>query len=301
MPDPAVLRRERESIVAGRQAPIDRAERVCYDEEGIALEPCPRPRPKPQAGKFSHPEKRMTESRRKKKFRLLRDIGKRLAVWLIPPVFNTYIWIVYHTSKITYSNLPNIWEAAERGDNVLGAVWHGDVMFGPFLGEGRGVVSMVARSDYGNVMAEIMRKLHFIPVRGGSGNRGMEALSEIIEYISARKGVIAGIAVDGSRGPYHKAQIGIVLMAKATGAAIYPVRLWSKRKLHMPTWDKMAFPLPFNQLFFAVADPIHVAPDADREALENHRAELERSLNELVERLENFFRNPKKMEHESRE
>lgn len=243
----------------------------------------------------------MTESRRKKKFRLLRDIGKRLAVWFVPPLFNTYIWIVYHTSKIAYSNLPRAWDAAERGDNVLGAVWHGDAMLGPFLGRGRKTITMVSRSDFGDVMAEILLRIHFVPVRGGSGNRGMEALTEMNEYISARKGVIAGIAVDGSRGPYHKAQIGIVLMAKATGAAIYPARFWSKRKLLMPTWDKMAFPLPFNQLFFAVADPIHVAPDADREALENHRAELERRLNELVERSENFFRNPKKMEHESHE
>ena len=232
----------------------------------------------------------MAKSRREKKFRLLRKIAKRLTVWLLPPVFNAYIRLVYHTSKVAHSDLPKIWEASDRGEDVLGAIWHGDAALGPFLGRGRGVVSMVARSDFGNLMAEIMRKLHFIPVRGGSGNHGMEALAEIIEYINARKGTVVGIAVDGSRGPRHKAQIGTALLAKATGAQIYPVRLWSKRKLIIPTWDKMAIHLPFNQLYFAVADPIHVAPDADREALENHRAELECSLNELVERSENFFR-----------
>jgi hypothetical protein len=236
----------------------------------------------------------MADSRRKKKFRLLREIGKRLAVWLIPPLYNSYMWLIYRTSKIAYSNLHEAWDATERGDNVLGGVWHGDAMLGPFLGRGRKTITMVARSDFGDVFAEILLKINFVPVRGGSGNRGMEALTEINEYISARKGIIAGIAADGSRGPYHKAQIGIVLMAKATGAAIYPAHFWSKRKWLMSTWDKMAIPLPFNQLYFAVADPIHVAPDADRDALENHRAALERSLNELAERSEEFFRKPEK-------
>ena len=233
--------------------------------------------------------------------RLLRDIGKRLAIWFVPPLFNSYMWLIYRTSKIAYSDLHKAWDAAERGDNVLGAVWHGDAMLGPFLGRGRKTVTMVSKSDFGDVMAEILRKIHFVPVRGGSGNRGMEALSEINEYISARKGIIAGIAVDGSRGPYHKAQIGIVLMAKATGAAIYPARFWSKRKWLAPSWDKMALPLPFNQLFLAVGEAIHVAPDADTETLENHRAELELSLNELVERSEGFFRDVKKAKHESHE
>ena len=117
----------------------------------------------------------------------------------------------------------------------------------------------------------------------------MEALSEIIEYINARKGVICGITVDGSRGPARKVQIGIVLMAKATGAPIYPARLNAKRKLFAPTWDKTTIPLPFNQLVFIVGEPIKVAPDAGAEELEEHRAELERRLNELVTRSENIL------------
>jgi len=46
--------------------------------------------------------------------------------------------------------------------------------------------------------------------------------------------------------------------------------------------------LPFNRLVFVVGDPIHVSLDADRQTLEGHRAQLERSLNELALRAENF-------------
>jgi lysophospholipid acyltransferase (LPLAT)-like uncharacterized protein len=232
----------------------------------------------------------MVESRRRKKFRRLRDFGKRLAVWLVPPLYNAYMWLVYNTSKEAYSNLHIVWEALDRGENILAAVWHQEAVLGPFLGRGRDIVTMVSRGDFGNVATEMIRRLHFIPVRGGSGDHGMEALGEIIEYINARKGVICGIAVDGSRGPARKVQIGIVLMAKATGAPIYPVRLNAKRKLFAPTWDKTTIPLPFNQLVFMVGEPIKVAPDAGSEELEGHRAELERRLNELVTRSENILR-----------
>ena len=232
----------------------------------------------------------MVESRRKKKFRWLRDLGKRLAPILIPPVYKSYMWFIMRTSKQLYSDLPILWDALERGEKVFGAIWHQDAFLGPLLGQDRDVVVMVSRSDFGNVLAEVLQRLSYIPIRGGSGNRGMEALSEIIEYINTGKSLICGIAVDGSRGPAQKAQIGTVLMAKATGVPIYPVRLWAKRKLVAPSWDRMTIPLPFNQWVFLVGEPIHVPPDAGREALESYRAKLEDRLNELVERSKNCLR-----------
>jgi lysophospholipid acyltransferase (LPLAT)-like uncharacterized protein len=236
----------------------------------------------------------MRPSRRKKKFRRLRDLGKRLSILVLPPIYNSYLRLVDITSKTVHSDLDAVWEASERGENTLWAVWHQDAILGPYAGRGRDVITMISKSDFGNVVIPIMRKLHYIPVRGGPKNHGKEALSEIIEYINTRKGVICGIAVDGSRGPARNAQIGIVLMAQATGAPIFPARLWAKRGVLAPTWDKVMIPLPFNHLVFLTGEPIHVGPDDDRDALENHRAELERRLNELADRADNFFRKKEK-------
>jgi lysophospholipid acyltransferase (LPLAT)-like uncharacterized protein len=200
------------------------------------------------------------------------------------------MWLIYNTSREAHSDLPVIWEALERGENVLGAVWHQDAILGPFLGRGRDVVTMVSLSSLGNVLTEIMRRCRFMPIRGGSSRGGKEALTEIIDYINARSSVVCGIAVDGSRGPARKAQIGIVLIAQETGAPIYPIRLWAKWKLFAPTWDKTCIPFPFNQLVYMVGEPLHVPRDADRIALEQCRVELERRLNELAERAERFFK-----------
>lgn len=231
----------------------------------------------------------MARHKRKKKFKWARNLGKSFAVWSLPPLYSFYLWLVYRTSKEVYSDLPTLWEMSDRGESVIGAVWHQDAILGPFIGRGRDVVTMVSRSDFGDLLSRIMERCNFIPIRGGSSRGGKEALSEIIDYIKSHPGTICGIAVDGSRGPARKAQIGVLLMAKETGAPIYPVRLWAKRKLFAPTWDRTLIPFPFNRLVFVLGEPVRVPPDADRATIENLRSELERRLNELVERSEKML------------
>ena len=141
---------------------------------------------------------------------------------------------------------------------------------------------------------EIFRRCHFIAVRGGGSRGGKEALSAIIDYINTHTGVLCGFAVDGSRGPARRAQIGLLLISQATGAPVYPMRSWAKRRLFAPTWDKTLVPLPFNRLVFLLGEPIRVPADADRVTLERLRVELERRLNELVWKAENFFKGESK-------
>ena len=75
----------------------------------------------------------MNNRRSTKRFNRLRNLGKRLAIWIIPPLYNSYMWFVYHTSKEVYSDLPRIWDAVARGESVLGAVWHQDAVLGRLL------------------------------------------------------------------------------------------------------------------------------------------------------------------------
>ena len=236
----------------------------------------------------------MARRARKKRFKWLRNLGKRLAVWVVPPLYNSYMWLVYHTSKKTYIEVPKLWRMIDRGENVLGAVWHQDAIISPFCFRGHDILTMVSHSSLGDVLMEIFRKCRFIAVRGGSSRGGKGALSEIIEYINTHKGVLCGFAVDGSRGPARKAQIGLLLISQATGTPVYPMRSWAKRKLFAPTWDRTLIPLPFNRLVFMLGDPIHVPAEADKNTLERLRAELEHRLDMLVEKSERFFKGASK-------
>jgi len=224
----------------------------------------------------------------------MKTAGKRLVVLLVPPLYNFYMWFVYHTSRKTFNELPKLWEMTAQGENVLGAVWHQDGFISPFCHRGHDILTMVSKSDLGDILTQIFRKCHFIPIRGGSSKGGKEALADVIHYINTHKGVLCGIAVDGSRGPARKAKIGMLLIAQATGAPIFPMRSWAKRKIFAPTWDRTLIPLPFNHLVFFLGEPIVVPPDSDVEYLEQLREELEQRLNALAERSEMFFRTESK-------
>jgi lysophospholipid acyltransferase (LPLAT)-like uncharacterized protein len=224
-----------------------------------------------------------------KKKKWMKTVGKRLVVLLVPPLYNSYMWFVYHTSRKTFNELPKLWEMTAEGKNVLGAVWHQDGFISPFCHRGHDILTMVSKSDLGDILTQIFWKCHFIPIRGGSSKGGKEALADIINYINTHKGILCGIAVDGSRGPARQAKIGMLLIAQATGAPIVPMRSWAKRKVFAPTWDRTLIPLPFNHLVFFLGEQLIVPPDSDPESLEKLRQELERRLNQLADRSEAFF------------
>ncbi|RJP15316.1 MAG: DUF374 domain-containing protein [Candidatus Abyssobacteria bacterium SURF_5] len=228
--------------------------------------------------------------RKKKKYSWLRRLGQRAAVVIIPLLYNSYMWLVYHTSEILLDEMSSLWEATARGENMVAAVWHQDAIISPFCQRGHAVLVMVSRSRLGDVLTEIFRRCHFIAIRGGSSKGGREALGETIEYMKTHRGVLCGMAVDGSRGPARKAKMGTIKLAQAAGIPIYPLRAWAKRKVHAPTWDQTLIPFPFNKLAFFLGEPLVVPPDSGYEELEEFRRELERRLNELVSKSENFFR-----------
>lgn len=217
---------------------------------------------------------------------------RHFAILIVPALYRAYMWFVYHTSKKTEVRFSKLWEMTAHGENVLGAIWHQDAFISPYCHRGHNFHAMVSFSSWGNIATEILRKCGVTAIRGSNAKGGMEAISEIIEYMNSHTGVLCGITVDGSRGPAMKARKGIMFIARATGAPIYPARSWAKRRMHAPTWDRTMVPLPFNHLLFVLGEPIHVPPNAGTTMLEILTAELERRLNELVEYSADFFVEP---------
>jgi lysophospholipid acyltransferase (LPLAT)-like uncharacterized protein len=161
---------------------------------------------------------------------------------------------------------------------------------------------MVSKSNIGEVMAKVVRRIGFIPVRGGSSMAGSEALADVIDYVRTHDKIFFGITVDGSRGPRYKVKRGIIVVAKESGVPIYPIRTAAKRKAALKTWDRTLFPLPFNEFAFFCGEPIVVPPDANMETVETKRQEVEDALMRLVERSDEHFTttHPKEYPEESK-
>ena len=214
----------------------------------------------------------------------------RAILWIFPPLYKAYMHFVLLTSKRVFYNFAQMKKMNDEGENIVGAIWHQDVVLIPFTFRDYNVVTMVSKSDFGAVMARIVERIGFIPIRGGSSMGGSEALAGVVDFFRTNNRLFCGITVDGSRGPKYKAKRGIIAIAKETGGPLLTVRAWAKHKILLSTWDNTLIPLPFNEFVFFCSDLMHVPPDATPEIIEAKRQEVEDCLMEQTGRAEEYFR-----------
>ena len=197
--------------------------------------------------------------------------------------FELYFSFVRLTSRIDTSQLEALFGPTQKGQNRISAILHQDVILSAFLYRGRRIVSMVSTSQDGDRISQVAHKLGHDIVRGSGAQRGRRALAEMIDYLDSHQGVVAALTVDGSRGPAYVCKKGILLLAQQSGTPILPIRTWSKRSLHLKTWDRTQIPLPFTRIVALAGEPVEVQRDLSPEGLEELRIRIENELKRLSE------------------
>jgi len=213
---------------------------------------------------------------------LRRRLLQTLAVWVGPMIYKAYMRLVFWTSRVEAVGLQSLFAGADGGGVSLGAVWHQDIIAGGFFFRGRKVVAMASQSPDGEIAARALKRCGYIPVRGSSSRGGKEGLKEMLEYLRSHRGVIAGLSVDGPRGPAYRSKLGMLILAREMRVPLFPVRVWARRRILFQSWDRTMLPLPFNHIVAWTGEPIVVPCETKDADLEPYRAELDRRLNELV-------------------
>jgi len=135
---------------------------------------------------------------------------------------------------------------------------------------------LVSLSEDGDLMARVLEKLDFVPVRGSSSRGGEEGLRELERWV--RSGRSVALTPDGPRGPRHIAARGAVVLAARTGKPILPLGVASTRAWTLDSWDSFQVPMPGTRGVIVVGKPLIVPPMSD---LEPWRRRLEIALNEV--------------------
>jgi hypothetical protein len=157
---------------------------------------------------------------------------------------------------------PEMVERLQRGEPFVVAMWHGDelglVCFGPFYR----LAVMASHSKDGELLNYVLRKFGFETARGSSSRGGSRALRGLMRL--ARKGWSPVIAVDGPRGPVHKAKPGVLELARVTRLPVFPCAMASSRhfELHR-SWDLTDLPAPFARVLIYWGEPIVVDHEGD--------------------------------------
>ena len=200
----------------------------------------------------------------------------------VPSVAGGIVRLLGGTWLIQTRGERNFRRGQAEGRPLIGAFFHGrhvPVMYYMSLPDNRPWTIMISFSRDGDLLAGVMTRLGYHVVRGSSGHGGSRALVGLIRQGKRRPTMPIAMAVDGSRGPRGRVQLGLVLLAKKTGGVILPVTA-SCRKSRVLTrsWDRMVIPRPYARVHVACGELIRVPRDSDSAQLERYRLQVERSL-----------------------
>ena len=204
-------------------------------------------------------------------------------VWFAGSAVAGLIGLVRRTSRVIYE--PEDALARLKAEHpIIVAVWHGQFMMtsGFWPSHDVRVAAMVARHGDAEFIGAAMEALGVELIRGaGAGGRrkdrgGLHALRQAVRALQDGASVV--MTADVPPGPARRAGMGIVTIARLSGRPIVPVASATSRFFTLDTWSRMTINLPLSKLAYVVGDPVYVSADADEDALEAARAELERSL-----------------------
>ncbi len=175
---------------------------------------------------------------------------------------------------------------------VILAVWHGHLLASLYLTRifarlKPPIVLMASPSRDGEFIGEVARGLGFLVCPGSRHKGGFQALQQLAAYV--RQGHSAGLAADGSRGPAHAVQKGVLYLARETQRPILPLAAANRRAITLNTWDHFEVPLPFGKSALLVDAPLWISPEDRGAALEKRRQHLENRLNNLFRHSREWF------------
>ena len=180
------------------------------------------------------------------------------------------------TLRWTTEGLQHFDRILASGRQPIMTFWHGRILPATYYFRRRGIVVITSENFDGEWIAGIIERFGYGTARGSTSRGGRKALLQLTRDLAAGKP--AGFTVDGPRGPARVSQPGAVWLARTTGHPILPFHLEADRHWTMKSWDRTQIPKPFARVAIAMGEPIYVDPDADEEALELARANLDARL-----------------------
>ncbi len=204
--------------------------------------------------------------------RAARRLARRLAIGYVHLVAGTTRWRIEGREHLETA-------LGEDGATVV-CFWHSRLMLAgaewPYPDRTYALVSPHADGQLAGAFPE---SLGLGLVAGSTRHGGARALRRLVGLV--RAGNIVALAPDGPRGPRGAPHPGAVALARLGRVRILPIAWSVRRRILLPTWDRLLLPLPANRGVYLFGEPL---PVSDDEAPERLRQALDR-LTERADRL----------------
>ncbi|MDB5103879.1 MAG: hypothetical protein JWP91_1568 [Fibrobacteres bacterium] len=120
----------------------------------------------------------------------------------------------------------------------------------------RGIEVLISRSIDGDWAARACEGFGYRVHRGSSSKGGAGGLRALARGMEAGPG-LAGMALDGPRGPRREPKQGSIWLSRRSGAPVVPVWVDAPRSFRLKSWDRSVIPLPFSEVIVHVGEAFH--------------------------------------------
>ncbi len=163
-------------------------------------------------------------------------------------------------------------DARKTGKRFIYAFYHEVMLFPAYYWAWPEMQILISDHRDGEMITQVVKRLGFGVVRGSTTRGGARALREMTHRVD--QGHLC-VTPDGPRGPRRHVHQGLPFLGSQTGLPIVGAGMAFKRPWRAKSWDRFAVPRPFSHAACVVPEAVFVPPDADREALEHYRREIE--------------------------
>jgi len=215
---------------------------------------------------------------------MFKKLGALIIQYGLIPWGHVVLKVYLSLVRIEPVNEKGLREFMQDGNRVIAGIWHqrilGVLNYAGCFGSYKPSV-MISRSRDGELIARLIERLNFRPVRGSSSSHGREALAAMVEDLKEHP--FAVHALDGPTGPRGVVKAGLIRMAQLSGAAIVPVYISCSRFWQLRSWDRFMIPKPLSTVRVRFDDPIFIPADLGDESFESVRQRVETFIRENQE------------------
>ena len=189
-------------------------------------------------------------------------------------------------STLKYSISIEDGEESEFVPGTIYAFWHQCLFTASHRYRNRDIAVLISRSFDGELIARVVEKFGYKPVRGSSSRGAVAGLLEMGRELESGRAV--AFTVDGPRGPRFIAKPGPVLLARNQGAPLRALHFAAKSAWRLNSWDGFIIPKPFTSVLLRMTKPIHFPPSASDSQIEHSLQQLQRELDAAREYAEAY-------------
>lgn len=173
--------------------------------------------------------------------------------------FGFLIWMIYRiiscTWRVKIVEPESMSAEVSKKNGIILAHFHGDELFLISLVKKYRISTMTSTSKDGEIMNTALNLLGAKTSRGSATRGGVSALKGLLKL--NKQGYNASFAVDGPKGPIHKAKPGVFEFSRLTKSNIYSCGVSVSNAWHFPrSWNKTYLPKPFSKIQVVWLGPV---------------------------------------------